>query len=108
VRAMSVPFLARLDRLGDHPLVGEARGVGLIGAIELVADKDARQNFDPALKIGAWVAARAMEYGLIVRPVVNDTIAFCPPLIITESQINDMFDAIEKALEDAVGHIAGL
>jgi len=108
VKAMSAPFLKRLHALGDHPLVGEARGIGLIGAIELVADKQARRNFDPSLKIGAWVAARAMEHGLIVRPVVNDTIAFCPPLIITEDQINDMFDAMERALEDALGHIASL
>ncbi len=108
VRAVSETFLKRLQALGDHPLVGEARGVGLIGAVELVADKATGQNFDPSLKIGAWVAARALEHGLIVRPVANDTIAFCPPLIITEDQINDMFDAMERALADAVGHIASL
>ncbi len=108
VQAVSGPFLSRLNQLAEHPLVGEARGVGLIGAIELVADKQARQNFDASLKVGAWVAARALEYGLIVRPVVNDTIAFCPPLIITEAQVNDMFDAMERALADAVDHVAAL
>ena len=106
VRAVCEPFLARLRALGQHPLVGEARGIGLIGAIELVEDKAARRNFDPARKIGAWVAARAMEHGLIVRPLANDTIAFCPPLIITEAQIHEMFDAMERALADAADHVA--
>ena len=108
VRAVAGPFQARLRALGAHPLVGEARGLGLIGAIELVADKAARQNFDPGLKIGAWVARRATELGLIVRPLVNDTIAFCPPLIITEPQVHDMFDIMERALEDASAHLAAL
>ncbi len=106
VRAVSAPFLARLEKLGQHPLVGEARGIGLIGAIELVEDKAARQNFDPSRKVGAWVAARALEHGLIVRPLANDTIAFCPPLIITEAQVHEMFDAMERALADAEASLA--
>jgi len=108
VKAVAEVFQRRLKALGDHPLVGEARGLGLIGAIELVADKAARRNFDPALKVGPWVADRAADHGLIVRPLINDTIAFCPPLIITETQVNDMFDAMEHALGDAEGHVAAL
>ncbi len=108
VRAVSEPFQKRLHAFADHPLVGETRGLGLIGALELVADKANRVNFDPAQKIGAWVADRAIEHGLIVRPLLNDSIAFCPPLIITESQVNDMFDAMERTLDDAIGHVAGL
>ncbi len=102
VKKVSLPFQRRLRALQDHPLVGEARGIGLIGAIELVRDKRSRENFNPGLKVGAWVVNRALEYGLIVRGLVNDTVAFCPPLIITETQIDDMFDAIGKALDDAV------
>ncbi|MBZ0124410.1 MAG: aminotransferase class III-fold pyridoxal phosphate-dependent enzyme, partial [Roseovarius sp.] len=86
VNRVSVRFRERLRAFGDHPLVGEARGVGLIGGLELVEDKAARRNFDPARKVGPWVAARAMEHGLIVRPLINDTIAVCPPLIIAEAQ----------------------
>ncbi len=105
VKAVSPHFQRRLAALADHPLVGEARGIGLIGAVELVRDKGKRENFDPAAKVAPWVVARAMEHGLIVRSLVNDTVAFCPPLIITDHQIDDMFDAMTLALDDAVKHI---
>lgn len=108
VKAISPTFQKRLHALADHPLVGETRGIGLIGAVELVKDKENRVNFDPAQKVAPWVVARAAHHGLIVRPLLNDSIAFCPPLIITENQINDMFDAFEKALEDGVGYVAEL
>lgn len=101
VGAISPHFQARLRSLGQHPLVGEARGVGLIGAVELVEDKPGRRNFDPGKKVGAWVAQAAMDHGLIVRALVNDTIAICPPLIITDQQIDQLFDALGAALDDA-------
>jgi 4-aminobutyrate--pyruvate transaminase len=100
VRHVSPRFLARLHRLGDHPLVGEARGVGLIGAVQLVADKATKEPFDPALKAAAAVMNRAVEHGLLVRALVGDSIAVCPPLIITEGEIDDLFDRLEKALDD--------
>ncbi len=108
VKAVSVTFQRRLHGLKDHPLVGETRGLGLIGAVELVADKSARQNFDPGHKVGAFVTGKAMEEGLILRPLANDSVAFCPPLIITEAQINDMFDAFARALDETAGYVAGL
>ncbi|MCP5037408.1 MAG: aminotransferase class III-fold pyridoxal phosphate-dependent enzyme [Rhodobacteraceae bacterium] len=108
VNEVSIPFQKRLKALADHPLVGESRGLGLIGGLELVKDKATRANFDPAQKVASWVAERAIDHGLIVRPLLNDTIAFCPPLIIDEGQINDMFDAIERALDDAMTYVAGL
>ncbi len=108
VNEVSIPFQKRLKALADHPLVGESRGLGLIGGLELVKDKATRANFDPAQKVAPWVAERAIDHGLIVRPLLNDTIAFCPPLIIDEGQINDMFDAIERALDDAMTYVAGL
>jgi 4-aminobutyrate--pyruvate transaminase len=108
VRHVSPRFLRRLHGFADHPLVGETRGVGLIGAIELVRDKSTRENFDPALKIGPWVMGKAAEHGLIVRALVNDTIAFCPPLIITEAQIDDMFDRFARTLDEAAEMVAAL
>ena len=105
---VSPRFLRRLNGFADHPLVGETRGVGLIGAVELVRDKSTHENFDPAHKIGPWIMNRALEHGLIVRSLVNDTIAFCPPLIITEPQIDDMFDRFARALDEAVEMVAGL
>lgn len=105
VKAVSPHFQRRLAALADHPLVGEARGIGLIGAVELVRDKGKRENFDRAARVAPWVVARALEHGLIVRALVNDTIAFCPPLIITDRQIDDMFDAMTLALDDGVKHL---
>ncbi len=106
VKAVSRRFQSRLHALADRPLVGETRGLGLIGAVELVEDKAARRNFDPARKIGARVMARAADHGLIVRALVNDTLAFCPPLIIDDAQVDDMFDRFGRALDDIEAELA--
>jgi 4-aminobutyrate--pyruvate transaminase len=87
-------------RFGDHELVGEIRGVGMIAAIELVADKAAHRNFDPALKIGARLVKLAEAHGVIGRSMANDTIAFSPPLIITPEEIGIMLDRMGAALDD--------
>jgi 4-aminobutyrate--pyruvate transaminase len=100
VRAVSPRFEARVQALGDHPLVGQARGVGLLGAVELVQDKASKQSFDPAAKVGALVMKTALEHGLIVRAVPGDIVCFCPPLVISEAEIDDMFDRFERSMED--------
>ena len=87
-------------RFAGHELVGEVRGIGLIGAVELVADRDARQNFDPALKMSARFAKLGEHHGVICRGLPNDSIAFSPPLIITEAEIMEMLDRVELALDD--------
>ena len=99
VREVMPRFQERLSAMGDHPLVGEARGIGLIGGCELVADKGSKQSFDPKQGVGPHCAARSQEHGLILRSL-SDTIAFCPPLIITENEIDELFDRFSRALED--------
>ncbi|MBT3788357.1 MAG: aspartate aminotransferase family protein [Alphaproteobacteria bacterium] len=94
---VSPTFQARLNGLSDHPLVGEARGVGLVGAIELIADKSARRNFQPTQGVGAYLSQCATDAGLIIR-AMGDNIGLCPPLIITEAEINEMFDRLTSAL----------
>ena len=101
VRSVAPVFQTRLRALADHPLAGEARGVGLLGGLELVRDKKTRQSFDSKIGLGAKVAALAQEEGLICRAVAGDTIALCPPLIIQGSEINVMFDALTVALDKA-------
>ena len=95
---MSPVFQARLKKLADHPLVGEARGVGLIGAVELVADKATKRSFDPKKMVGAATVNTLQEMGLIVRNI-QDSVALCPPLIITTDEIHEMFDIFEKGLD---------
>jgi 4-aminobutyrate--pyruvate transaminase len=99
-KTVGARFQSRLKRLADHPRVGEARGVGLIGAVEIVADKKARANFDPKQAVGPYAAARAQEHGLLTRAMMNDSLGLCPPLIITESEVDEMFDRLEKALDE--------
>jgi len=99
VRRVSTHFQKRLRAFADHPLVGETRGVGLIGAIELVADKKAKRNFDPARGVGLHCLARSQDQGLLHRSLMNDSLAFCPPLIITEAEIDEMFDKFAIALD---------
>jgi 4-aminobutyrate---pyruvate transaminase len=98
VRRLSGRFRERLRSLGEHPLVGEARGVGLLGGVELVADRRSRRPFERELRVGARCAALALEAGLIVRPL-GDTLAICPPLIIQPHEVDELFDLLAAALD---------
>jgi 4-aminobutyrate---pyruvate transaminase len=95
--AKAPQFEARLHALAEHPLVGEARGLGLIGAVELVADKASKRGFDPKLGVTARCAQFAQDVGLIVRGLA-DSVALCPPLVITPAEIDVMFDRLATAL----------
>lgn len=107
VRDVTGPLLQRRVRaLLEHPLVGEARGIGLIGAVEIVADKATKASFPAARTAAAVVAACAQSLGLIVRPLPSDTVAFCPPLITTESDVNEIFDRFGAALDAAARKLA--
>jgi 4-aminobutyrate--pyruvate transaminase len=101
VREVTPRFQTRLQSLAGHPLVGEARGIGLIGAVEIVADKDSREQYPADVKAGAIVAEKIFEHGLIVRGLPGDAVATCPPLIIDEGQIDELFDKFERGLDDA-------
>ena len=98
VNELSPHFLERLHSFKDHPLVGETRGVGLIGAIELVADKKTKAGFEKPGATGLKLAELGHEEGVIFRPI-GDILAFCPPLIITDKQIDDIFDGFGRALD---------
>ncbi len=99
VRKVMPRFQAAFQRLADNPLVGEVRGIGLMGAVELVADKATKQPFDPAQGVGNMVQMRAQEHGLICR-AMGDNVALCPPLIISESEIDETFKRFGRALDD--------
>jgi 4-aminobutyrate--pyruvate transaminase len=86
-------FLSGLAELAKHPLVHSSRGIGLIGALEIKPWPDAKPG-DAALA----VADAALEAGVITRNIA-EAVCFCPPLIITAAQINDMFEAMGRALD---------
>ncbi len=97
VRAITPLFEERLQALADLPLVGDARGVGLVGCVECVADAEANNLLDLDKSVGAMIDHHCQENGLILRPIINMCV-FSPPLIITEGELNEMFDILEKGI----------
>ena len=92
-------FQARLAALADHPLVGEARGMGLVGAVELVADKASKRSFDAKAGVAAQTVRFAQQEGLILRFLAGDVISICPPLIIAPDEIDELFARLMRALD---------
>ena len=105
VRGLTPTFEARLKKVIDHPLVGEVRNSGLMGAVELVADKATKRSFDPAHGVGAQLARFLEGHGAVLR-AIGDSIAFCPPMIITEAELNELFTRFERALADTEAHVS--
>ena len=95
VRDLAPQFQAALHNYEGRKYVGEVRGVGLIGAIELYVDPGGHVPFDPAVKAGARLAEIGLTQGLIVR-ALGDTIVFCPPLIITADELSELFARFER------------
>jgi len=98
VRKVMGRFQDGLRRFAVHPLVGEVRGVGLMAAVELVRDKNTREPFDPKHAVGAACVKLAQKNGLLMR-ALGDTLAFSPPLIITEPEIDDFLARLGKTLD---------
>jgi 4-aminobutyrate--pyruvate transaminase len=100
VRRVGPRMQAGIRSYGEHPLIGEARGIGLIGAVELVRDKATKQSFDPKAGIAAHLVRRAQHHGAILRNMPGDVVAFSPPLIISEAEIDEMMACFGRALDD--------
>lgn len=94
-------FTERLASLGDHPMVGETRGLGLIGAVEIVRDAKTKQRFDPEGIVAAVVRDKMQAAGVIVR-AIRDTLVAAPPLIAEPADIDTLVDVMRRAL-DTVG-----
>jgi 4-aminobutyrate--pyruvate transaminase len=92
-------------RFADHPLVGEIRGIGLIAAMELVADKTSHGNFDPRAGIGTRLMKLCEENGVILRSVANDSLCFSPPLVIATTEIDEMLDRVARSLDELTAQL---
>jgi len=88
----------RLRELADHPLVGEVRGVGMLGAIELVKDKATRARYPSDKAVGMICRGHCFENGLIMR-AVGDTMIISPPLVISKSEIDELVEKARKCLD---------
>lgn len=99
VRDETGPYLqAKLAELGNHPLVGQVRGMAMVGALELVKDKATREPFDKDIEIAAQVRDYAIASGLMVR-AVGDCLIMSPPLCITKAEIDELIALLTKALD---------
>lgn len=90
------------EKLGDYKYIGEIRHIGLINAIELVENPETKQGFDSRKRTGYQIYKKALEYGLLLRPL-GDVIYFNPPLIIDEQQIDKAVDICCRAIHDILG-----
>jgi adenosylmethionine-8-amino-7-oxononanoate aminotransferase len=93
-------LLAGLESLSNHPTVGDVRGLGLLTALEFVKDKATRERFPEDQGFCSRVMDLALEEGLILRQV-EDIIEFCPPLIITKSEVDEMLEITDRAITQA-------
>ncbi len=100
VRQVAPRLQQGLERLRGHRYVGDVRGMGLIAAIELAIDPARRQPFPVERAVGAYLVRRAQEHGLILRAMAGDIIAFSPPLIISEAEIDELLARLQRALDD--------
>jgi adenosylmethionine-8-amino-7-oxononanoate aminotransferase len=94
----------KLQGFADHPLVGEVRGVGLIAALELVANKDSRRAFE-GNAVGGFCQKACQDNGLLVRAMAGNAVAMCPPLIISRAQVDELVDKLGKALDATLDHV---
>lgn len=94
----------RWQELADHPLVGEARGLGMLGALELVKNKKTRARFEGG--IGMRCREHCFRNGLIMR-AVGDTMIISPPLVITPEQIDELITLARKCLDATAAEVLG-
>jgi len=107
VRTETGPYLQkRWAELADHPLVGEVRGLGFLGAFEIVADKATRAQFEPSGSTGPLCRDIAADLGLVMR-AVGDSMIISPPLIMSKDQIDELVDLAGKALDKTLEQVRG-
>ncbi len=95
---------AGLQSFADHPLVGDVRGVGILAGMELMQDKATRTPFEGG-RAGAAMDKYGRENGLILR-IIGDRLAFAPPLIITEAEVDDMLEKLGRTLDQAYAELS--
>ena len=105
VQRLAPLFAEGLARLAEHPNIGEARGRGLMGALEAVADRETKAPFPAALSVSERIANACTDRRLICRPL-GQSIVLCPPFILTEAQMDEMFSQLGAALDAVFSEVA--
>jgi putrescine---pyruvate transaminase len=100
VREETAPYLSqRWQELASHPLVGEARSLGLLAAIELVPQKSPRRFFEPRGEVGLRMRENCTRNGLVMR-ATRDTLFIAPPLVISRSEIDELLSKVVRSLDE--------
>ena len=105
VVALTPKFEAGLAEIAADPNIGEARGKGFMGALEAVADKATKTQFSSDLSVSERIANTCTDHELICRPL-GQSIVLCPPFIMTQSQMDEMFEKLQKALKKVFSEVA--
>ena len=105
VRALTPKFEANMARLAENPNIGEWRGKGLMGALEAVKDKATKTPFHSSLSVSERIANTCTDHGLICRPL-GQAIVLCPPFMMTEAHMDEMFEKLEAALKKVFAEVA--
>ena len=105
VRRLAPRFEEGLKRLAEKPNIGEYRGVGLMWALEAVKDKATKTPFDGTLSVSERIANTCTDIGLICRPL-GQSVVLCPPFILTEAQMDEMFEKLDQALDKVFAEVA--
>jgi adenosylmethionine-8-amino-7-oxononanoate aminotransferase len=93
-----------MAELARHPNIGESRGIGLMGALEMVRDKATKESFPGSVAISERIANRCIDNGLICRPL-GQAIVLCPPFIITEAEIDRLFGMLETSMKQVFAEV---
>jgi len=106
VKSVGETLQSGLRALADHPMIGEARGLGLMGALETVSDKVRKSSFPGHLRIGERIAKAARDRGFIIRPL-GSSVVLAPPFISTHSQIEELLGVLKEVLDVVYGAVKG-
>jgi 4-aminobutyrate--pyruvate transaminase len=105
VRTLTPRFEAGMAELAKNPNIGEWRGKGLMGALEAVRDKATKTPFEGHLSVSERIANTCTDHGLICRPL-GQSIVLCPPFIMTDAQMDEMFEKLDAALKKVFAEVA--
>ena len=108
VRSVAPTFAGHVASMGKYDFIGNVRSIGLIGAMEFAACKNNHKKFDKSHKIAAQAVAIIQKHGVILRALPGDIIGFCPPLIISKVELDDMFKRIHDAMLEVAELVAEL
>ncbi|HEX6487424.1 MAG TPA: aspartate aminotransferase family protein [Candidatus Dormibacteraeota bacterium] len=104
-RRQGAKLLEALRTVEKHGIVGDVRGCGLMSGVELVQDRARKTSFEPAAGAARKVVLAMLEHGVITRPLAGDVIGFAPPFVVTDDEIAQIVDALDRSLAEVAAQL---